>query len=575
MHSRPRPLAVIIPLSLTLFWLACTTPTASNDGDGPPEGDAPDFSLSVDPASRVMEPDDTVSFNVDIAFLNGFTSINIDLEASGLPAGVTATFVPNPLPHQGRSVLTLIGDGTLPAGNYVFAVSAVSEGIEHSLQRSVEISLQPTFQVTISPSSQNVAAGGSADYTLMLASLNAFSEPVTLSASGLPSGASAQFAPNPVTPTGSSTLTITTTGSTPTGVSALTVTATGGGITQSLGAQLAVTAPGSTWGIASVGSTGDQNNTVRVGPLRNDGIDRVYVGTVNTGRVFEFSRSGGGWSAPVDVGGSPANAEIHNMGMGPGRDDGVTRLYAGSLDQNLYELSYTGSGWTQATVGSGGGVVFHAVVGNGRNDGVNRVYAGRGTGVYEYTWTGSGWSEVQVGSAASNAHGLALGDGRGDGLPRLYVATTAHGVYEATFSGGSWTMGQIANLGDVRNVNVGDGRDDGVGRVYAAGANGVMTEVSWNGAGWSTNAMNAPVGGVMIHAYVMAGRNDGVSRVYGSAGNGNAYEFTFDGSGWNTVVLGGGSDYMYGFHFGDARGDGLTRLYGASFNTQVYEYSWQ
>lgn len=541
----------------------------------PPGEDEPDFSISVNPLAQAMEPDDTIHFNVDIGFLDGFSSTNIDLWVSGLPAGVTATFVPDPLPHQGRSVMSLVGDGSTPASSYTLTVGADAEGIRHSLEIILDVTTDPDFTLAISPASQNVAAGGSTAYELTLSALNGFSDPVALEVSGLPAGTSAQVSPDPVVPPAISTLTVSTSQSTPLGTSDLTITATGGGITRSIGASLNVTSTGATWTIGAVGATNARNNTVRVGPLRNDGTDRVYVGTVTTGRVFEFSWDGNAWSGPVDIGGSPAGAEIHNMGMGPGRNDGITRLYAGSLDGSLYEISYTGSSWTQSTVGTQSASVFHAIVGDGRGDGTNRVYGARGNAVWEYTWTGSGWGEVQVGTVTSNAHGLALGAGRGDGRVRLYLATTGAGVFEATFSNGSWSMEGVADVGDTRNVGVGAGRDDGIARVYTARANGVMSELSWTGSGWSASDMNSSVGAVLIHAYVVDGRNDGARRVYSSAGNGNAYEFAWNGSGWTLTVLGGGSDYLYGFHFGRASGDGSIRMYGASFNTRVYEYAWQ
>jgi hypothetical protein len=78
------------------------------------------------------------------------------------------------------------------------------------------------------PTSDSVTAGSNASYALTLAAQGAFSSPVTLSCSGLPTGATCGFAPSPVTPGSSTadTLTISTTGSTPAGISTVTVTGT-------------------------------------------------------------------------------------------------------------------------------------------------------------------------------------------------------------------------------------------------------------------------------------------------------------------------------------------------------------
>jgi hypothetical protein len=78
------------------------------------------------------------------------------------------------------------------------------------------------------PTSDTVTAGSNASYALTLAAQGAFSSPVTLSCSGLPTGATCGFAPSPVTPGSSTadTLTISTTGSTPAGTSTVTITGT-------------------------------------------------------------------------------------------------------------------------------------------------------------------------------------------------------------------------------------------------------------------------------------------------------------------------------------------------------------
>ncbi|MHB8481737.1 MAG: fibronectin type III domain-containing protein [Nitrospiria bacterium] len=67
------------------------------------------------------------------------------------------------------------------------------------------------FSLISTPASLATGQGGTGNYTLTLTALNGFSSPVTLSVSNLPSGVSASFSANPVTPasTGtSSTLTL-------------------------------------------------------------------------------------------------------------------------------------------------------------------------------------------------------------------------------------------------------------------------------------------------------------------------------------------------------------------------------
>jgi hypothetical protein len=370
-------------------------------------------------------------------------------------------------------------------------------------------------------------------------------------------------------------LTVTTSAGATQASAGLTVTGTSGSLSHSIPATLIVGAPGASWKINTVGSSGAQNNSLRVGPGRHDGVARLYVGTVDTGRVLEFSWSGTAWGGPIDIGGSPAHREIHNLTTGPGRNDGIARVYACSLDGNLYELSYLGPGWAQLTVGTTGSECTHAAVGAGRTDGVDRVYETKDSGLYELTWNGSGWSETLIGTVPLGiTHGVVIGDGRGDGRNHVYVANTASGTYEATYSSGAWTFMSMGDSGDVRNVSLGAGRNDGVARVYASTAGGVVEEFTWSGTRWTFGNINSPIPTTLVHAYVAVVRGDGLNRVYASGGDGNAYEFGWNGTTWTASTLGGGSGYMYGFHIGIGRNDGVTRLYGASFNRGVYEYTW-
>jgi hypothetical protein len=106
----------------------------------------------------------------------------------------------------------------------------------------------PDFSVSASPSSLTVAQGSSGTSTITVGSLNGFSSAVTLSASGLPSGVTASFSPNPITPppggSAASTLTLNAAAGAATGTSTVTVTGTSGATTHSTAINLTVTATG-------------------------------------------------------------------------------------------------------------------------------------------------------------------------------------------------------------------------------------------------------------------------------------------------------------------------------------------
>ena len=68
--------------------------------------------------------------------------------------------------------------------------------------------LTPDFTIAATPASQSICAGTSALYTVDVGAVSGFANNVTLSASGNPGATTTGFVPNPVTPPGTSTLTV-------------------------------------------------------------------------------------------------------------------------------------------------------------------------------------------------------------------------------------------------------------------------------------------------------------------------------------------------------------------------------
>jgi polygalacturonase len=96
------------------------------------------------------------------------------------------------------------------------------------------------FSVAVTPTSQTVAPGGTATYTVNTATVSGSPGNIALSATGLPAGATATFSPNPVPAGSSATLSIATDASTPNGTSAITVTGTAGSATHTASTSLTV-----------------------------------------------------------------------------------------------------------------------------------------------------------------------------------------------------------------------------------------------------------------------------------------------------------------------------------------------
>ena len=102
----------------------------------------------------------------------------------------------------------------------------------------------PDFTLGATPGSVEICAGDTAGYTVNVGAISGFSNPVTLTATGNPAGTTAGFSPNPVTPPGSSLLTIGNTGGVAGGSYGITVSgAASGSSGHSTGVTLSVVVP--------------------------------------------------------------------------------------------------------------------------------------------------------------------------------------------------------------------------------------------------------------------------------------------------------------------------------------------
>jgi len=97
------------------------------------------------------------------------------------------------------------------------------------------------FNIGISPSSGSVQQGGSISATVTVTLVSGSTQTVSLTTSGLPSGAYATFNPSSGYPTFTSTLTISTSTATPTGTFYVTIIGSGGGLTRTAIYTLTVT----------------------------------------------------------------------------------------------------------------------------------------------------------------------------------------------------------------------------------------------------------------------------------------------------------------------------------------------
>jgi len=200
-----------------------------------------DFSLSESSSSLTVTAGNCGSDTITVTPINSFSG-TVSFSTSGLPAGATASFSPATVTGSGSSTLTICTSTSTAAGTYPLTVAATSGGLSHSLPLSLVVNTAPPpdFSLSASPSSLTVTAGNAATSTVTVAALNGFSGSVSLSVSGLPTGATGSFTPPSVTGSGTSTLNISTLNTAPPGSYTLVVTGTSGSLTHTVSVTLTV-----------------------------------------------------------------------------------------------------------------------------------------------------------------------------------------------------------------------------------------------------------------------------------------------------------------------------------------------
>jgi uncharacterized membrane protein len=273
----------------------------------------PSFSLAAAPGSvSVMEGNSGTS-TITVNGQNGFSG-SVSLSASGLPSGVTASFSSNPTTTT--STLTLTVSSTASAGTYPITVTGTSGSLTSTVTVNLTVTVPPNFSLTASPTSLSLVQGSSGASTITVGAQNGFSGSVTLSASGLPSGVTAIFNPNPTT--GASTLTLTAGSGALTGTATVTITGVSGSLSHTVTVSLTVVAGNASlpsgWAdgdIGVVGPAGSASYASGVFTVKGsgqyvwgteDGFNFLYEPLVGDGTIVARVVSFGGGASSASAG---------------------------------------------------------------------------------------------------------------------------------------------------------------------------------------------------------------------------------------------------------------------------------
>ncbi|MGC5364296.1 trypsin-like serine protease [Streptomyces sp. DT24] len=194
----------------------------SDPGDGT-------FSVALDPASGRVDAGKYVSTGVSTQ-AGGAGAEKVDLSATGLPAGTTATFQPTSIQAGEGAKVTFETTGQTPKGNHTITVQAKSASGTKTATYTLTVDggTDPgdgTFSVALDPASGRVDAGKYVSTTLTSQAGGTGAEQIDLSATGLPAGTTATFQPTSIRTGENAKVTFETTGQTPKGNHTITVQA--------------------------------------------------------------------------------------------------------------------------------------------------------------------------------------------------------------------------------------------------------------------------------------------------------------------------------------------------------------
>jgi hypothetical protein len=237
----------------------------------------PTFFLDASPNALTVLQGASGTSTITVTDLNGFSG-SVNLTASGLPSGVTAAFSPNPT--TSTSTLTLTASATAALGTATVTITGKSGSLTQTTTLTLTV-VGPDFSLTATPNKLTIPPGSSGTSTIAVAPVNGFAGSVSLAASGLPSGVTAAFSPNPTTST--STLTLTVSASAAAGTKAITITGTSGSLTHTTtltlmikGAKVKLVPTSLVWGKIVVG----QNGSVKTVTLTNSGNATLNISTI-------------------------------------------------------------------------------------------------------------------------------------------------------------------------------------------------------------------------------------------------------------------------------------------------------
>ena len=221
------------------FWVTEFQTLVQNAFPPIPASTAAGFTVSA--PGVTVEQGTTATDSVTVSSINGFNGA-VNLSVSGLPSGVTATFSPSTVTGSAGTTLSFVATNTATVGAATVTITGSSGSITSSTTLTLNVSAEPNFTISASPAAVSVPASTSGTASISIGYVGGLTGSVSLSASNLPAGVSANFSPNSVNGTGSVSVSFFVQSGTAAGTSNVTITGTDGAISHSV--TVALTIPG-------------------------------------------------------------------------------------------------------------------------------------------------------------------------------------------------------------------------------------------------------------------------------------------------------------------------------------------
>ena len=202
-----------------------------------------DFSIAA--TSPTIAAGASGSSSITTAVTNG-SAETVSLTSSGAPTGVTVSFNPTSVTSGSGSTATITVASTVAAGTYSIIVTGTAASGSHTATISLTVTSTTgsgSFTVAVSPTAGSLPRGEAGTATVTTKVSGGFSAPISFTATGMESGVTVSFSPNPIAAPGSGTtsMLVTAAGNAARATFPIQITATGGGKTATATLTLTIT----------------------------------------------------------------------------------------------------------------------------------------------------------------------------------------------------------------------------------------------------------------------------------------------------------------------------------------------